>query len=469
MRIELSENELYTRGGVLDRLISSTFDAALLINNNGYILYHCNNSSDLTKLPSEAVGKHINDMKFKSSHLKQVLKTTKACLGVIDVVQGRKCLVNIYPIFSEGKLIGALATVLYSSLSALKKIITQMKVANPDGNDGDIFNIVARIGTSITFQDYIGASATTKDLIFQCSRAAASHRSILLIGETGTGKEILASAIHSELMGDTWKPFIKLNCSAIPKDLLESELFGHEKGAFTGAVATKKGKFELAGNGSILLDEIGDMDILMQTKLLRVLEEKEYERVGGTQMLPMTSRVIAATNCDLREKCRQSTFRSDLYYRLSEIVIKVPPLRERKEDIVLLIDNFKKRDQLEFTLEPEAIKVFYEYDWPGNVRELRNIVNRIGIYFNDLTVSAKDVYSILKDSMEFEATGKHEPLPSNAKDMSNITPAELEKQWLIQLLRDCNYNVVEASRRMGVCRATVYNKLNRHGIRAGRS
>lgn len=462
MKIKISEEDLYTRGGTFDNLLSVVFDAAMLVDADGYILHHYLNSTVLTKVADDSVGKHFSEIN-PTAQLDLVLKTKKAHLGIIDVVQGRKCIVNLYPIFSGEKLVGVLATILYSNLNALKQIVARINETSGE-EAGDIYNTLARIGSSYTFQDYIGDSAVVDKIIYQCRLAANSNNSVLLIGETGTGKEILAGAIHSEFMGKSWRPFIKLNCSAIPKDLLESELFGHEKGAFTGAIATKKGKFELASGGSILLDEIGDMDLLMQSKLLRILEEKEYERIGGIKMMPMSSRVIASTNCNLREKCRQNTFRSDLYYRLSTIEIKIPPLRERKEDIPVLIKHFIKRDQLDFVLDPDALEIFYQYNWPGNVRELRNIVNRIGTYCSGMTVSAKDVYPFLEDSIDYESPTKEELTEDFTKMIGNMSPAELEKQWIIQVIHKYDFNITEAAKHVGVSRATMYNKIKKHNI-----
>lgn len=461
-KIEMSESEMRTRGSFFDSIMENVFDAALLVDKKGLVLHAANGSSPLRSLTKEeSIGKPFREINPNSDLLLNVLKTEKAMLGVIDVVQGRKCLVNIYPITDNGNLIGALATILYSNLSALKQLVASIKETNPN-DASDTYNVVARIGTSLTFYDYVGISHATTELVARCRRAALSNRPILLMGESGTGKEILASAIHSESSHGTWKPFIKINCSAIPKDLLESELFGHEKGSFTGAIATKKGKFELASGGSILLDEIGDMDYSLQSKLLRVLEEKEFERVGGNKMIPLTARILASTNINLREKCAQKTFRSDLYYRLSAIEIKVPPLRERKEDIPLLIENIMNRDQLNFKLEPEALELLCKYNWPGNVRELRNIINRIGVFNESSVVPVEEIHICLDDSIDFEESHRIINKPSPIYKV--INSKDFEKQHFIDALQECNYNVAKVSKKLGICRATVYNRMKKYSL-----
>lgn len=456
MRIELTETELYTRGGVLDQLMESTCDAALLTDRNGRVLHTSNGGNFLRTLTTEeSIGKQMHELNPDSYLIADVLRTGKAIHGAVEIVQGRKCLVNTYPIYSGQTLIGILATILFSSLTSLKKVFTQLTDIDSKESE-NMYNTLARMGTSLTFDDFIGSSFTTKKLISQCRRAANTHQPILLIGESGTGKEILANAIHSEYSGNLWKPFIKINCSAIPKDLLESELFGHEKGAFTGAVATKKGKFEMANGGSILLDEIAEMDMGLQSKLLRVLEEKEFERVGGTKMIPLNARIIASTNANLRKTSKEGKFRSDLYYRLSTLEINVPPLRSRKDDIPMLVSHILTRDNLNFTLTPEALSVFNQYDWPGNVRELRNIINRIGILCDESIITPAEVLPLLQDSLETDSFAEHK------NTSTSLITNEIES--IIEALKRNNFNISKTANEMGFCRTTLYNKMKKYNI-----
>jgi transcriptional regulator with GAF, ATPase, and Fis domain len=230
------------------------------------------------------------------------------------------------------------------------------------------------------FADIISRSQALKKILGKVEQVAATDATVLILGESGTGKELLARAVHN-LSNRRERPMVKVNCAALPANLIESELFGHEKGAFTGAIARKIGRFELANGGTIFLDEIGELPPELQAKLLRVLQEGEFERVGGTQTLKVDTRVIAATHRDLKEEIAHGRFREDLYYRLHVFPITIPPLRERKEDIPLLINHFVKKyatrtgKKIE-TVSQHVIEILQAYDWPGNVRELENVIER---------------------------------------------------------------------------------------------
>ena len=221
----------------------------------------------------------------------------------------------------------------------------------------------AKTSGHYTFSDFIGEADNVVLTIEQCQRISHTDHPVLLIGETGVGKEIIADAIYSEYSQGQNIPFVKINCSAIPKDLLESELFGHEKGAFTGATNLKKGKFELAAGGILLLDEIGEMDLSLQSKLLRVLEAKEFERIGGSRVIPMKARIIASTNQNLKQMVASGKFRMDLYYRLNTFEINIPPLRAHKQDIPLLIQHFIQQDGLELEFSEDAKGMLMNYVW----------------------------------------------------------------------------------------------------------
>ena len=453
MHIEMTEQQMRTRGGLMDELLEKAFDAAVIVDRDGRFVYNTKGSLALRGLALEEIaGKYYWEIN-PGAKFHTTLESGRAQLGVIDVVEGRKCLVNIFPICCDSQVIGALSTVLFKNLTNLKQIIA--KLPETHGAEVDNYNTVSRLATSYTFADYIGESQAAKDVIQQCRLAAQSMRPVLLIGETGTGKEILANAIHAEVNRYVWTPCIKINCSAIPDNLLESELFGHEKGAFTGAQATKIGKFELASNGSILLDEIGEMDLRLQSKLLRVLEEKEFERIGGTRLVPLKARLISSTNADLRQLCREGKFRSDLYYRLAAFEIHVPPLRDRATDIPLLVENLKQREQLEFTLGEDALRVLMQYRWPGNVRELRNILSRLDIKYRGQQVSASAVQRELEQSIDYEPPAAQTPqttMPGKQTDAYARMDALLEQN---------GHNVAKTARELGVSRATIYNRLKK--------
>jgi formate hydrogenlyase transcriptional activator len=237
------------------------------------------------------------------------------------------------------------------------------------------------------FEQIIGKSPALESVLANVERVAPTDSTVLILGETGTGKELIARAVHN-LSARAGRPFVKLNCSAIPFDLLESELFGHEKGAFTGAIAQKIGRFEMADNGTLFLDEIGDLPLALQPKLLRVLQEQEFERLGSGRTHRINVRLVAATHRDLTAMSRRNEFRNDLYYRLNVFPISLPPLRERREDIVALVQHFVEiysrriRKQIRH-IPKETFDAFVAYEWPGNIRELQNIVERGVILSND--------------------------------------------------------------------------------------
>ncbi|MFN8388990.1 MAG: sigma-54 dependent transcriptional regulator [Bdellovibrionota bacterium] len=286
---------------------------------------------------------------------------------------------------------------------------------------------------------------------------APSSASVLVQGESGTGKELLARLIHTS-SGRTG-PFVAVNCAALPENLLESELFGHEKGSFTGAVGTKIGKFELANGGTILLDEISEMDQLLQAKLLRVLQEREVDRVGSQKPIPVDVRVIATTNRDLRKQVQTGGFREDLYYRLNVIPVYIPPLRERKGDIRLLVEHFVRRFSADNpkSLAPGLLERLTEYPWPGNIRELQNACERA------VLLSAQGELDLEKFLL-----GSLQPVERSESDElrihSGLSVAEAEKRLIFETLRVTGNNKTKAAELLGISIRTLRNKLNEYGV-----
>jgi two-component system nitrogen regulation response regulator NtrX len=306
-------------------------------------------------------------------------------------------------------------------------------------------------------QVMIGESAPMKRLWEEIERAAPSKGRVLICGENGTGKELVAAAIH-ENSPRRKQPFVKLNCAAIPKDLIESELFGHEKGAFTGATTRKEGKFELADTGSLLLDEIGDMSLDTQAKLLRVLEENEFEHLGGKTSIKVDVRVISSTNKDLAGEIKEGNFREDLYFRISVIPVEVPPLRDRKEDIPLLVDHFmrlfcQENNKASKVISDGAVKVMMSYHWPGNVRELKNLVERLVIMTDESAIKETHVTPLLSGARVVSAD----------KPMSDLVEG-FEKSLILSELKRTGWNVSQAAARLGVDRANLHRKMRRYGI-----
>lgn len=316
------------------------------------------------------------------------------------------------------------------------------------------------------FSDYIGESHIVLDMLEQCQRISKTDHPILIIGETGVGKEIIASAIFNEYRNNKDIPFIKINCAAIPNNLLESELFGYEKGAFTGANIARKGKFELADTGAILLDEIGEMDISLQSKLLRVLESKEFERVGGNKSYPLNARIIASTNQNLKQLVAAGKFRMDLYFRLNALEVNIPPLRKHKADIPKLIDHFKHHDNLTVELTSSALSALLDYDWPGNVRELKNVLSRLHFLHPNTVIDASHIFEIIGELADllYNKNSAELAIKKDALQTVSAPLAEIEKQAILNALKSCDYNVSEAARSLGISRSAIYQKMNRYQI-----
>ena len=304
------------------------------------------------------------------------------------------------------------------------------------------------------FENIIAKSPKMQQVIEVIRVVAKSNATVLIVGESGTGKELVARAIHSQSYRKD-KPFIAVSCAALPESLLESELFGHEKGSFTGAHAQRKGKFEVANRGSLFLDEIGEMSANIQVHMLRVLEEREFTRVGGDELIKVDVRVISATNKDMKKAVADSQFREDLYYRLNVVSIELPPLRERKEDIPLLAEHFLNKFAVENQKEiidfsPEATDFLLKYEWPGNVRELENAVERAVILANNPYIEARDMP---------QTTAQMNPSATVEKSLR-----ESEKRCILAILKETRGNFSEAARTLGISRATLYNKIKAYGL-----
>jgi len=303
----------------------------------------------------------------------------------------------------------------------------------------------------------VGKSAKMEEVYRLIHRVAACDSTILVHGESGTGKELVAREIHyASPRADG--PFVSINCGALPETLLESELFGHVKGSFTGAVRDKEGLFAVAQGGTFLLDEVGETTPVIQVKLLRVLQEREIIPVGGTRPISVDVRLIAATNADLEKRVAEGTFRADLFYRLNVIPIQIPPLRDRDEDIALLIDHFLKRFDPDGRkkITPEAMDLLGRYEWPGNVRELENIIERMVILQEKDTLSREDVPPKIRERREQPG----EPEVS----VTNMTLEELEKRHLLRVLDRTGWQKRKASSILGINTSTLYRKLQRYGL-----
>ncbi len=308
---------------------------------------------------------------------------------------------------------------------------------------------------------FIGKTAAIQQILQTVQRIAPTDSTVLITGETGVGKEIIARAVHLASRRREHH-FVKVNCAAIPETLLESELFGYEKGAFTGAVTSKPGRFEIAHQGTLFLDEIGEIPIHLQAKLLAVLQDKAFERVGGVKTTRVDLRIVAATNADLHAAIHSGKFRSDLFYRLNVVPIHIPPLRERKDDLVSLVDYFlnkfcAKYEKRASGISPDVMAAFGSYDWPGNIRELENVLERMVL----MSETEKIGYDQLPPEIhKVEPTSQNSSLKVKMEDISRVT----EKQMIIDALNRTNQNRTRAAELLGISRRTLQNKIKEYGL-----
>lgn len=333
-------------------------------------------------------------------------------------------------------------------------------------------------------QDIVGTSPAMEAVYRDTRQVARSNASVLLLGETGTGKELIAKAIH-QLSRRRERPFVRVNCGALSESLLESELFGHIRGAFTGAIENRTGRFEAAHKGTIFLDEINSTTLHLQVKLLRVLQEREFERVGDTRTVQVDTRVIAASNRDLLELAEEGTFREDLYYRLNVVPIYLPPLRERVEDIPLLVTHFlnvynELNDRYVAHIEPAAMESLESYRWPGNVRELQNYVERAVVMAHgdelnrsllpSVVTTGRQPRNVGTRAMDFESlteelvyTGLN-GMSNEDTDLHGRIVDRVEREVIAQVLSDCDNVQIKAAARLGINRNTLHKKIKQYGL-----
>ena len=312
-------------------------------------------------------------------------------------------------------------------------------------------NLREKITTLVDVEDIVGESEPLKKVLKEVEKVAPSDSSVIITGESGTGKELVARAIHSN-SPRKYFPLISVHCGALSESLLESELFGHEKGAFTGAAFNRKGRFEMADGGTIFLDEIGTISPKMQVELLRVLESKSFVRVGGNKEISSDFRVICATNRDLKEMVKNGTFREDLYYRLNVVNIRVPPLRERPGDIPMLVNHFIKKyctsmSRNMISIEPAAMKHLESFEYPGNVRELENMIERSIVVGSGKVITLKDL-----------------PMGREVLSSSIESLDDLEKKHITKILEKYSWNISRGAKALGVDRATLYNKIRKYKL-----
>lgn len=442
----------------LQMILESVQDGICVVDRSGEVTYV--NSSYLRivhKTPEMVVGQNVFETAADGNRC-AVLRSGIARIGSIrHKKDGTTIVANVNPIFVDGEIAGVVSVIKdITEIQTLMERLSQVS-AKAEYLEQELLRTKK---TAQAFANYIGKSGKVVDVLALASKAADSSANVLIRGESGTGKEVIAEGIHYA-SGRRRGPFIRVNCGAIPGALLESELFGHEKGAFTGAVRRKLGKFELANHGTIFLDEIGELDKNLQVKLLRVLQQKEFDRVGGEETIHVDVRIIAATNRDLEAMVREGTFRDDLYYRLNVIPIILPPLRDRPDDIPLLVEHFiekiskeNKKDVRGIT--PDAMQMFMHYRWPGNVRELENVIERVITLMDTDLITAAMLPSYIKGDI----AGRE--VQSLADD--TVLPwEEYEKQIIANALRQgTSFN--GAAKLLRISHKTVAAKARKYGL-----
>lgn len=461
-QFEALSNELETTKVLKERLeliLQNVHDGVAMVDERGVLIYVNSAYERMWKATrDEIVGKTIHALSHHQVD-KKALRTGQNQLGVsVESKEKTKMVVNAAPIVLDGKVRGVIST--YLEVTDLKIMLERLQMAE-DKLAYYEEEMEKEWGRHQSFMQVIGHSHAIESSLRMAGKAAKSSATVFIRGESGTGKEVLARAIHAASQKSTG-PFVGVNCAAIPETLIESELFGHEKGSFTGAIQRKIGKFELANKGTIFLDEIGDLSRDMQVKLLRVLQEMEFERVGGNDTIRVKVRVMAATNRNLEEMMKIGEFREDLYYRLNVIPITMPPLRKRQGDIPLLVEHFLEKiceaeDVKLKMMSLRALRVLERYDWPGNIRELENIVTRaIAMSEGDL-IDLEDLPGFLHPSQEI-GEGLIQLTPSGLATMEEYDRAIIKKA----LEMYPSYN--QAAKALGITHRTVALKAKKYGF-----
>jgi len=453
-------SELRRRLDMYELIFESIFNGAMVTDADGIITHFNRPYGDFLGVdPDAQIGRHCRDA-IENSRMHIVARTGKAEINQSHHINGQNMVVQRIPIKRNGRTIAVFGQVMFKDVRDVGRLAHRLPLLESKVKlyEQELINLRS---TRYTLESIIGNSQVIQTLKDEALRASANELPVLITGESGTGKELFAQAIH-HASPRKMHPFVRINCAAIPQDLLESELFGYEKGAFTGArTGGKPGKFELADQGTLFLDEIGDLPLAMQPKLLRVLEEKEFERIGGTRVCRSNFRVVAATNQNLEQMIAEGRFRRDLFYRLNVIPLTIPPLRDRRVDIPVLARHLLKQFSGELTLsdvrlEPRAEEVLVQHDWPGNVRELANVFER--------TLAALDGKIIRPANLPLylgraRSSGGYRP----ARTIKAIQ-AGAEKEAIQEVLTEVGYNKARAARRLGIHRTLLYKKMKKYGI-----
>lgn len=462
-RIKSQLEETRRLKNILEVILDSAYEGIVVVDENGIItMFNDAYCRFLNVRKEDMVGRHVTDV-IENTRMHIVVKTGQPEIRQIQHIQGHDMICDRIPIKKDGKIIGAVGKVLFRDVSEVDELLKQTEQLKEQLKyyKKELEN---ERKTRYSLENIIGESPVMANLKELVKKVAKSPSTVLIRGESGTGKELLAHAIHN-LSPRRSCPFVKVNCAAVPENLLESELFGYEEGAFTGAKkGGKPGKFEQAHGGTIFLDEIGDMPLKMQVKILRVLQEKEVERLGSTKTINVDVRVVAATNRNLERLINERKFREDLFYRLNVVNLEIPPLRERKEDIPLLADFLVKKlcKSLgigEKNISQSTYNVLLRYKWPGNVRELENALERA------LNVIDSDI--IQPEHLPYYIRQSGNSLKDGVFNLKSIVE-ETEKETIKRALNAAGGSSLEAAKLLGISKSTFYDKLAKYGIKCFR-
>ena len=452
--------EMRRAAEVLEVILESAYEGIAVVDGAGIVLHFNEAYSRFTGIKKcDAIGRYVKDV-IDNTNLHRTVKTGMPERGQIQYIQGQPMVVHRIPIWKNGVVVGAIGMLIFEGVEELYRIYERFQDKGPKMlSEKPIVQQNVPAEDEITLSQIIGSSEAISKAKRLARKVAETDATVLLTGESGTGKEMFAKSIHNHSPYASG-PFISVNCGAIPETLFESEFFGYEEGAFTGAKkGGSPGKFELARNGTLFLDEIGEIPLMMQTKLLRVLQEKEFERIGGSRKQKIKTRIIAATNRNLKEMVANGAFREDLYYRIQVIELSLPPLRERVEDIPLLLSELLKsvcqkygRPLKEFTAD--ALSIFMSYAWYGNVRELANMVEKLVILVEDDKIDTIHLPAYLKQCvLEPEQT------------LYRTHHGNMDKELIRKALQEAGGNKSKAAERLGIHRTTLYQKLKKYNIK----
>lgn len=455
--MDVNDHDMLT---IMGHMIDNPYMGVVYVNTDCHILIVNETFADIVGIPhDDLIGRHIHEV-IPRSRLPQTIKTGETSLCEMCMVNQQEMVSMRIPIYSDGKIVGAMSKTLFLDMSAAKLMADLM--AEGEEHRRSLSN---KYHSKYSLDDIIGQNDRMVRSKMISAQVANNVSNVLIIGESGTGKELFAHAIHHAGLRRNY-PFVRINCTCIPETLLESELFGYDEGAFTGArKGGKKGKFELADKGTIFLDEIGELPLMMQTKLLSFLQEREFERIGGSDLIHSDARVIAATNNDLEKAVAEGRFRKDLYYRLNVVTLMLPPLRDRCDDIAWLAQHFiaKLNDKLYTSIQnidPLALSMLEAYEWPGNIRELENLLERA------INLASLERAAILQPH-HFPTLTDWVPIRQQDENLPatlNEAVENLEYQLIIKTLHSSNNNKTVTAKLLDIHPSVLYRKLKKYNI-----